>query len=123
MFDVSALEHDSTSLFISISILLLGIVCRLEREKRELAYHLWSSDFQNRSVSLSQCCFAAHHIGTVAEHGNADKWIAICMPIDDRIIVLSRNGVLAFFDLGWYRNVDVAYFPVHGRDKIDASDI
>lgn len=42
------------------------------------------------TVGFQECGLPAVHIGTVAEHEDADKGIAVCVPIHDSPLVVMR---------------------------------
>lgn len=103
-------------------------------------YHSRSADLHDLPSASPQGGFAADHVGAVAEHGHADEWVAVGVPVDDGLIILVRatrdsfiglavgsfcQGLLHRRDLllGVGGDVDVRNLKIHGRHQVNTRNL
>lgn len=103
-------------------------------------YHLGTTNFQDLAISCAQRSLSTDHGGTVTEHSDTDKGIAVCMPIHDGLVVLPGASCNTFVGLGQLfvheslelfnllrlglsGDVDVSNLEVHLRHQLNTSNL
>src|SRR6266480_5889780 len=61
-------------------------------KKRQLTtHHVWSSNFDDASITSPQSRLTSDHVSAIAEHQHTHEGIGILVPAYDRLIVLPRT--------------------------------
>ena len=95
------------------------------RESLGITYPLRASNFQNLPCSGSKCSLSTDHVSAVTEHQNANKWVAVKVPANNRLFIQSfvvRFQLPIFLFFGLDTEVYMADFKVHLDVKIHTSD-
>ena len=129
MCEVPPLQDDSAA---------LASLVKVSRKDWE-TYHLWPTDLEDFTCSSLDCRLTPDHVATIAEHCDANKGVAVLVPVKNWPVLFRETADSVFscfnrvsfcpfclaFQLvvsGLHAHVDVSNLKVHVSHQINAGD-